>query len=89
MPPCPLNPLDCRRGPIRPQRVKPGLLDAWLGSAGHEFAPVSCILGGILGQEVIKAVSGKGPVFKNFCFFSLEDGNAKVEAHGVEPIAGL
>ncbi|KAL7099314.1 hypothetical protein ACP275_09G076100 [Erythranthe tilingii] len=44
-----------------------------------EFPPVSAIIGGILGQEVIKALSGKGDPLKNFFFFDAKDGKGIIE----------
>jgi ubiquitin-like 1-activating enzyme E1 A len=45
----------------------------------REFPPVCAIIGGILGQEVIKAISGKGDPFKNFFFFDATDGKGVIE----------
>ncbi|PHT53896.1 SUMO-activating enzyme subunit 1B-1 [Capsicum baccatum] len=44
-----------------------------------EFPPVCAIVGGILGQEVIKAISGKGDPLKNFFFFDAMDGKGIIE----------
>ncbi|XP_057516517.1 SUMO-activating enzyme subunit 1B-1-like isoform X2 [Amaranthus tricolor] len=44
-----------------------------------EFPPVCAIIGGILGQEVIKAISRKGQPIKNFFYFDAMDGNGVVE----------
>lgn len=45
----------------------------------REFPPVCAIVGGILGQEVIKAISGKGDPLKNFFFFDAMDGKGIIE----------
>uniref|UniRef100_A0A2C9UJ39 THIF-type NAD/FAD binding fold domain-containing protein n=1 Tax=Manihot esculenta TaxID=3983 RepID=A0A2C9UJ39_MANES len=45
----------------------------------REFPPVCAIVGGILGQEVIKAISGKGDPLKNFFFFDAMDGKGVIE----------
>ncbi|XP_050225588.1 SUMO-activating enzyme subunit 1B-1-like [Mercurialis annua] len=45
----------------------------------REFPPVCAIIGGILGQEVIKAISGKGDPLKNFFFFDAMDGKGIIE----------
>ncbi|KAL8140136.1 hypothetical protein V2J09_006157 [Rumex salicifolius] len=45
----------------------------------REFPPVCAILGGILGQEVIKAISGKGETLKNFFFYDAMDGKGIIE----------
>ncbi|KAG6385952.1 hypothetical protein SASPL_154835 [Salvia splendens] len=47
-----------------------------------EFPPVCAIIGGILGQEVIKAISGKGDPLKNFFFFDAMDGKGIIEDIG-------
>ncbi|KAL8456685.1 hypothetical protein ACS0TY_033949 [Phlomoides rotata] len=44
-----------------------------------EFPPVCAVIGGILGQEVIKAISGKGDPLKNFFFFDAMDGKGMIE----------
>ncbi|RHN43295.1 putative NAD(P)-binding domain-containing protein [Medicago truncatula] len=44
-----------------------------------EFPPVSAVIGGILGQEVIKAISGKGDPIKNFFYFDASDGKGIIE----------
>ncbi|EPS70608.1 hypothetical protein M569_04151, partial [Genlisea aurea] len=56
--------------------------DSLLGrlvECGREFPPVCAIVGGILGQEVIKAISGKGNPLKNFFFFDAMDGKGVIE----------
>lgn len=50
-----------------------------LVSGIQEFPPVCAIVGGILGQEVIKAISGKGEPLKNFFFFDAMDGKGIIE----------
>ncbi|GFP85767.1 sumo-activating enzyme subunit 1b-2 [Phtheirospermum japonicum] len=45
----------------------------------REFPPICAIVGGILGQEVIKAISGKGDPLKNFFFFDAMDGKGIIE----------
>ncbi|KAL5717488.1 E1 ubiquitin-activating enzyme [Ranunculus cassubicifolius] len=47
-----------------------------------EHPPVSAILGGILGQEVIKVISGKGDPLKNFFFYDAMDGKGIIEDIG-------
>ncbi|KNA22993.1 hypothetical protein SOVF_028830 [Spinacia oleracea] len=44
-----------------------------------EFPPVCAIIGGILGQEVIKAISCKGEPIKNFFYFDAADGKGLIE----------
>ncbi|CAL5373041.1 unnamed protein product [Camellia sinensis] len=50
-----------------------------LVSCTTEFPPVCAVIGGILGQEVIKAISGKGDPLKNFFFFDAIDGKGIIE----------
>ncbi|CAM8933770.1 unnamed protein product [Rhodiola kirilowii] len=57
----------------------PESLLARLITGAREFPPVCAIIGGILGQEVIKAISGKGDPVKNFFLFDAMDGKGKVE----------
>ncbi|XP_070680131.1 SUMO-activating enzyme subunit 1A isoform X2 [Malus domestica] len=45
----------------------------------REFPPVCPIIGGILGQEVIKTISEKGDPVKNFFFFDAMDGKGIIE----------
>lgn len=47
-----------------------------------EHPAVSAILGGILGQEVIKVISGKGDPLKNFFFYDAMDGKGVIEDIG-------
>ncbi|WZZ79480.1 hypothetical protein YC2023_100052 [Brassica napus] len=44
-----------------------------------EFPPACAIVGGILAQEVIKAVSGKGDPVKNFFYYDAQDGKGVME----------
>ncbi|XP_038893688.1 SUMO-activating enzyme subunit 1B-1-like isoform X2 [Benincasa hispida] len=50
-----------------------------------EFPPVCAIIGGILGQEVIKAISGKGDPLKNFFYFDAVDGKGIIEDISSQP----
>ncbi|GAA0146126.1 ubiquitin-protein ligase [Lithospermum erythrorhizon] len=59
-------------------QIPDSLLERLLAGT-REFPPVSAILGGILGQEVIKAISGKGDPLKNFFFFNAMDGKGIIE----------
>jgi len=44
-------------------------VDAYAAGCGAEWAPISAAVGGMLAQEVLKAVSGNGaPVHNFFCF---------------------
>lgn len=55
------------------------LLDRLVAAGTREHPPVCAILGGILGQEVIKAISGKGAPIKNFFYFDAADGKGIIE----------
>ena len=58
-----------------------GVLEEYvIGNA--ELAPVNAVLGGVLANEVLKAVSHKGEPVKNFFFFSLGDNVGLVETLG-------
>lgn len=41
-------------------------------TATHEFSPVCAIVGGMLGQDILKALGGREPPIANFFVF---DGN--------------
>lgn len=55
------------------------LLDRLVAAGSREHPPVCAIMGGILGQEVIKAISGKGGPIKNFFYFDAADGKGIIE----------
>lgn len=47
---------------------------------GNILAPVSTVVGGLMGQEVLKVVSGQGEPINNFMFFDAMDGSAVVRS---------
>ncbi|KAB7495258.1 SUMO-activating enzyme subunit 1 [Armadillidium nasatum] len=47
-----------------------------------QVSPICAVVGGVLGQEIIKAVSGKDAPLNNFFFFSPDDGAGVVENFG-------
>ncbi len=51
-------------------------------TGASELAPINAVLGGVLANEVLKAVSHKGEPVKNFFFFSLGDNVGLVETLG-------
>ncbi|XP_029119489.1 SUMO-activating enzyme subunit 1B-1 isoform X3 [Elaeis guineensis] len=59
--------------------IPTSLLERILAAGGKEHPPVCAILGGVLGQEVIKAISGKGDPLKNFFYFDTADGKGIIE----------
>ncbi|XP_053123332.1 SUMO-activating enzyme subunit 1 isoform X2 [Hemicordylus capensis] len=55
------------------------LLPADFASCFSEMAPVCAVVGGVLGQEVVKALSQRDPPLNNFFFFDGMKGNGVVE----------
>jgi len=49
-------------------------------NAQCELAPVCAVVGGILGQEIIKAISGNEEPLNNFFFYDGKEGRGEVEA---------
>ncbi|XP_060204382.1 SUMO-activating enzyme subunit 1B-1-like isoform X1 [Lycium barbarum] len=68
----------CEAQCLNEAQIPDSLLKRLIASGG-EFPPVCAIIGGILGQEVIKAISGKGDPLKNFFFFDAMDGKGIIE----------
>ncbi|KAL3001617.1 hypothetical protein AAZX31_08G011300 [Glycine max] len=68
----------CTAQSLNESHVPDTLLERLVTNA-IEFPPVCAIIGGILGQEVIKAISGKGDPLKNFFFFDAFDGKGIIE----------
>ncbi|KAJ8554024.1 hypothetical protein K7X08_024702 [Anisodus acutangulus] len=68
----------CEAHCLSESQIPDSLLKRLIASRG-EFPPVCAIIGGILGQEVIKAISGKGDPLKNFFFFDVMDGKGIIE----------
>ncbi len=60
------------------------LLEAW-ACFGTELAPVASVVGGIVANHVIRAVSGVNPPIKNLFFFSLFDNSGIVEDMPLQP----
>ncbi|XP_077226712.1 SUMO-activating enzyme subunit 1B-1-like [Tasmannia lanceolata] len=68
----------CEAQLLNESHIPVGLLERLLvGTTEHP--PVCAIIGGILGQEVIKEISGKGDPLKNFFFFDAVDGKGIIE----------
>ncbi|KAK4264532.1 hypothetical protein QN277_025694 [Acacia crassicarpa] len=68
----------CSAQSVNESHVPDSLLERLVTNT-TEFPPVCAIIGGILGQEVIKAISGKGDPLKNFFFFDAMDGKGVME----------
>ncbi|XP_042503399.1 SUMO-activating enzyme subunit 1B-1-like isoform X1 [Macadamia integrifolia] len=69
----------CKEQSLNESHIPDGLLERLLLAGTSEYPPVCAIVGGILGQEVIKAISGKGDPLKNFFFFDAMDGKGIIE----------
>lgn len=68
----------CEANSLNESHIPDPLLER-LVTGTREFPPVCAVIGGILGQEVIKAISGKGDPLKNFFFFDAVDGKGIIE----------
>ncbi|XP_024518819.1 SUMO-activating enzyme subunit 1B-1 [Selaginella moellendorffii] len=69
----------CSKQGVADSLIPESLLAGLAGADGTEFPPVSAILGGILGQEVVKALSGKGDPLRSFFYFDTDDGKGIIE----------
>uniref|UniRef100_A0A8C0AVV6 SUMO-activating enzyme subunit 1 n=1 Tax=Buteo japonicus TaxID=224669 RepID=A0A8C0AVV6_9AVES len=58
------------------------LPDEFVSYCFSEMAPVCAVVGGVLGQEVVKALSQRDPPHNNFFFFDGIKGNGIVECLG-------
>ncbi|CAN8325828.1 unnamed protein product [Cochlearia groenlandica] len=68
----------CETNSVSKSHVPDSLLERLI-TTNTEFPPACAIVGGILAQEVIKVVSGKGDPLKNFFYFDAEDGKGVIE----------
>lgn len=76
-----------------PKVIDPQTLQDYLEST-YEMAPVNSIVGGVLANEILKAVSGKGEPFDNLFLYSMADGGGMIERLApatkvVEPMSAL
>ncbi|XP_057845047.1 SUMO-activating enzyme subunit 1B-1 [Cryptomeria japonica] len=69
----------CEEQEFAESRIPDLLLQRIVDAGKRELPPVCAIVGGILGQEVIKAMSCKGDPLKNFFFFDVMDGKGIIE----------
>ncbi|KAH9315128.1 hypothetical protein KI387_023755 [Taxus chinensis] len=69
----------CEEQGLAESRISDLLLQRIVDVGKRELPPVCAIVGGILGQEVIKAMSCKGDPLKNFFFFDVMDGKGIIE----------
>ena len=60
---------------------RPDLLESWArhSDSSSELAPVAAVVGGVVANHVIRAVSGVGEPIRNLVFFSRFDNNGIVE----------
>lgn len=63
---------------LAPRLLQQASVEAFLGENG-EMAPVNAIVGGVLANEVLKAVSKKGEPFNNLFLYSMADGGGVIE----------
>ncbi|KAL4278201.1 hypothetical protein GQ457_03G016540 [Hibiscus cannabinus] len=68
----------CETNSLDESQIPDGLVERLVRDIA-EYPPVCAIVGGILGQEVIKAMSGNGVPLKNFFFFDAMDGKGLIE----------
>eukprot|EP00249_Psilotum_nudum_P002167 c15063_g1_i1 orf=39-1022(+) len=73
----------CEAQGVAESLVPEKLLKRILDGGSRELPPVCAIIGGILGQEVIKAMSCKGEPLKNFFFYDALDGKGIIEDVGM------
>ncbi|XP_042458355.1 SUMO-activating enzyme subunit 1B-1-like [Zingiber officinale] len=69
----------CDAQSLNESHVPEKLFERILHAGSKLHPPICAILGGILGQEVIKAISGKGDPLKNFFYFDTADGKGVIE----------
>uniref|UniRef100_A0A8I6XK59 Ubiquitin-like 1-activating enzyme E1A n=1 Tax=Hordeum vulgare subsp. vulgare TaxID=112509 RepID=A0A8I6XK59_HORVV len=69
----------CDRMSLSESQIPTALLERLLAAGKKEHPPVCAILGGILGQEVIKSISCKGDTIKSFFYFDTADGKGVME----------
>lgn len=69
----------CHKMSFNESQIPAALMERLLAAGNKEHPPVCAILGGILGQEVIKSISCKGDTIKNFFYFDAADGKGVIE----------
>ncbi|WVZ51713.1 hypothetical protein U9M48_002828 [Paspalum notatum var. saurae] len=69
----------CDKMSFNESQIPAPLMERLLSAGKKEHPPVCAILGGILGQEVIKSISYKGDTIKNFFYFDAADGKGVIE----------
>ncbi|KAK3143299.1 hypothetical protein QOZ80_4AG0298650 [Eleusine coracana subsp. coracana] len=69
----------CDRMSFNESQIPTALIERLVAAGKKEHPPVCAILGGILGQEVIKSISCKGDPIKNFFYFDVAEGKGIIE----------
>lgn len=64
---------------IPPAKIPDDVLSRLADAGTQELPAVSAIVGGILGQELLKSVSGKGAPVDNFFFYSVITQTGNIE----------
>ena len=59
-----------------------GVGAAGVGDASYEMPAVAAVVGGILGQELLRAVTGKGEPVRNSFFFTMANSQGTIENIG-------
>lgn len=62
---------------------RPISLRSLLQTSPHEFSPTCAVLGGLLAQDVLKALAGRDPPFANFLTFDGAVGSGNVTPLGM------
>jgi hypothetical protein len=67
-----------------PQRAQPAAeaVAAYAAGAAAESPPINAVLGGVLAQEVLKAISGSGAPVHNFFFFDTRSNAGAIQLIG-------
>ncbi|KIO19712.1 hypothetical protein M407DRAFT_246078 [Tulasnella calospora MUT 4182] len=63
--------------------MSPDTAESLLRTSPHEFSPTCAVLGGLLAQDVLKALAGREPPFANFLTFDGAVGGGNVTPLGV------
>jgi len=69
----------CDNMSLSESQVLTALIERLVAAGKKEHPPVCAILGGILGQEVIKSISCKDDPIMNFFYFDAADGKGVIE----------
>ncbi|KAF9257508.1 hypothetical protein L218DRAFT_935725 [Marasmius fiardii PR-910] len=63
--------------------VRPDLISSTIPTTPHEFSPICAVVGGMLGQDVLKALGGKDQPLANFFVFDGNTGGGSVARMGM------